>query len=60
MEEGYALLQLYPKTTLRLWGKLERGNPLSKKRHPEELKRRGISSVSPFVTPNTVRGLLFP
>jgi len=25
MEEGYALLQIHPKTTLRLWGKVGKG-----------------------------------
>jgi hypothetical protein len=47
MEEGYALLQLHPKTTLRLWGKVgKRGGvalvPIEC--HSEELKRRGVSS----------------
>jgi len=27
MEEGIALLQLHPKTTLRLWGKIGKGEP---------------------------------
>jgi len=40
------LPQLYPKTTLRLWGKVEKGVFVPIECHPEERKRRGVSSLN--------------
>jgi len=38
MEEGIALLQLHPKTTLRLWGKVGKGvSPFPKSVTPSRL-----------------------
>jgi hypothetical protein len=39
----FSLLELYPKTTLRLWGKVG----------------KGVSPFPKSVTPNEVKGLLF-
>jgi len=48
MEEGYALLQLHPKTTLRLWGKVrKRGTPFPKSVTPRSTSDWGSLPVLP-------------
>jgi len=48
MEEGIALLQLHPKMTLRLWGKVgKRGTPFPKSVTPRSVSDEGSLPVLP-------------